>query len=311
MPHACPAFQLSSLSHRRLRLSHRRHEHDHSICTKPSRMRTAPNHPLSSPSHFKSTTVGAGPVPIQMMSSSSTQTPPSANEGPSDRAAGTTTSPDASFSFSSLFSPAPGKDGNGGNDVVYDASGSSVSLVAHVSALNAQGKTVVVGWLRHYGCTLCMKQASDWKAWLSTSGSLSIVDDASLDLAPILIGNGPHQQITPFADRLQWPDVTLFTDPTRTTYAALEFTNKKKDLFNLPSLSATLSSFRQGHPQKWGVLPTDPFQQGGVVVVDPTGAVRLFRPDRYAGDHVDGQTLRQALILSSSSAPSSNSSPSS
>lgn len=184
----------------------------------------------------------------------------------------------STVSFRSLF---PTVD----DGVVFNNKGEQLNLI---DAVESAEKAVLIGWLRHYGCTLCMKQAQEWRTWLKTSSSTP-------DVKVVLIGSGPVEQVTPFQQELQWDECEVLTDPSRTTYGALEFRKDIVALINRSSLFATLGSFKKGFRQRWSVIPTDPLQQGGVVITDRDANVVCIRPDKYAGDHASQDFLMEQI----------------
>jgi hypothetical protein len=53
----------------------------------------------------------------------------------------------------------------------------------------------------------------------------------------------------------------------------------------VPALVKVIQSFRDGYRQRWTMRATDPFLQGGALVVDREGTVVLLHRDQYGGDH--------------------------
>lgn len=188
--------------------------------------------------------------------------------------------PSSATTFASLF---PNVD----DALVQTTTGESTSLLSYVQEQNAAGNAVLLGWLRHYGCTLCKKQAVEWRDW---SSELQAITKLSI----ALIGNGPVSHAIDFKDEVKW-NATLFTDPSRTTYSVLEFRKDQAALFNLPSLSKAIKSFAAGNSQTWTRIPTDPFQQGGALLVNSNGVVSFFHADQFSGDHVDKAILLDAV----------------
>lgn len=166
---------------------------------------------------------------------------------------------------------------------VLTPSGDAVSLISHVDANTAASRAVLLGWLRHYGCTLCKKQAADWRDLAPRLRECG-------DVALVLVGNGTPQQARDFVDEMHWQG-DMFTDPSRTAYQALQFRKKIGDTFNLPALKKVIGSFGEGNKQTLSRLPTDAFQQGGAILVDRNGFVKLFHADAFAGDHIDVEEL--------------------
>lgn len=180
--------------------------------------------------------------------------------------------PASSKSFSQLFSSPD-------SDTVLNLSKTPVSLVSYVNEKSSQNKAVLLGWLRHYGCTLCKKQTADWA---KLAPRLQQCGDVTL----ALIGNGSVDQAKDFVNEMGWKG-DIFTDPSRRTYAALQFAAGVGVTFNLQALGKTIKSVWEGNSQTLSRIPTDAFQQGGAILVDPKGMITLFHRDAFAGDHVD------------------------
>ncbi|PXF45653.1 Thioredoxin-like protein AAED1, chloroplastic [Gracilariopsis chorda] len=158
-----------------------------------------------------------------------------------------------------------------------------ICLIDHVSSHNASGHAVLLGWLRHFGCTLCKKQASDWKSILP-----QLRQHGPINVA--LVGCGTPAQARDFREEIGWTD-HLFTDPDRRTYKALGFKAGLLTTFNLPALGKMVNSFREGNPQTWSRIPKDPFQQGGTILIDKHGVVRMCHAEHFAGDHLAKERL--------------------
>ena len=108
------------------------------------------------------------------------------------------------------------------------------------------------------------------------------IADAGADL--VLIGNGGPHFLAGFRDRTGYQGA-LYTDPSRRTFRALDLRHGVRSSMNLRSarraVSALADGFRQGRTQG------DPWQQGGVFVVDTAGEVVFSYRSEYAGDHPD------------------------
>lgn len=97
------------------------------------------------------------------------------------------------------------------------------------------------------------------------------------------IGNGTATMAKDFHQFMEIPELPVWTDPKRQTYAHLGF--KRGWLSVLDGavfkygLRAMQAGFRQGRTQG------DPVQQGGVLVVKRGGAVVYGYASAQAGDH--------------------------
>lgn len=162
---------------------------------------------------------------------------------------------------------------------VFDSDGRAIRL----GQLWAD-RTAVLLFVRHFGCLFCRQQIAEILPSLSriraTGGELFIV------------GNGSVDEANAFQREHQLP-VTVFTDPTRQAYCALEMrsglgTVLRPSVF-LRSLKALRSGFRQS------VVAGDPLQQGGVVVVGAGGSERYRYISQSAGDHPTAGAILASL----------------
>lgn len=87
--------------------------------------------------------------------------------------------------------------------------------------------------------------------------------------------------------------VTLVTDPSRATYAALGARRDLRGVLDPRMLGAGWRSVRAGHNQ--GALAGDPMQLGGVVVVRPDGGTPFVHLERFAGDSPDVEAALASL----------------
>jgi hypothetical protein len=62
----------------------------------------------------------------------------------------------------------------------------------------------------------------------------------------------------------------------------------------VPALVKVIQSFRDGYRQRWTMRATDPFLQGGALVVDSKGTVVLLHRDQFGGDHAPLDNLVDA-----------------
>jgi hypothetical protein len=87
--------------------------------------------------------------------------------------------------------------------------------------------------------------------------------------------------------------VTLVTDPSRATYAALGARRDLRGVLDPRMLAAGWRSVRDGHAQ--GALQGDAMQLGGVLVVRPDGSAPFVHLERFAGDAPEVGTVLAAL----------------
>jgi hypothetical protein len=77
--------------------------------------------------------------------------------------------------------------------------------------------------------------------------------------------------------------VLLFTDPTRRTYRALGFRRSVRSALGWSALRNIWRGLRAGSRQRG--LKGDAWQQGGVIIVLPSGSVPYRFASRVSGDH--------------------------
>lgn len=123
------------------------------------------------------------------------------------------------------------------------------------------------------------------------------IERQSADL--VIIGNGSAHFIAGFRDRAGYLG-TIYTDPSRRTYRALDLRHGVRTSFNLKStrraVTALASGFRQVGTQG------DPWQQGGVFVVDTAGEIVYRYRSDSAGDHPD---VREIVVAAGRAAAQS------
>lgn len=107
-----------------------------------------------------------------------------------------------------------------------------------------------------------------------------------------VIGNGAPMFIAGFRETTKFPG-PIYTDPSLKVYAAAELVRGLARTFSpragLNALRALKGGFRQGRTQG------DPTQQGGVLVVAPSGEIRFHYISQVAGDHPDPDRVVRAL----------------
>ncbi len=109
-----------------------------------------------------------------------------------------------------------------------------------------------------------------------------------------VIGNGTPLMARDFAESFN-VSVPLYTDPWRRSYEAAGWRRHTGSaLLGLGStLKAGVRAMKGGFRQ--GRTKGDPFQLGGVLVVDPQGSVLFEHSDKTAGDHADMDSILAAL----------------
>lgn len=107
-----------------------------------------------------------------------------------------------------------------------------------------------------------------------------------------LIGNGSPSFIEGFREQTAWTG-PIYTDPSLAAYRAAELKRGVAKTFDPRALGATVRAFARGHRQ--GRTQGDPWQQGGVVVIAPSGDVRWHHVSGRPGDNASAEQIVAAL----------------
>lgn len=107
-----------------------------------------------------------------------------------------------------------------------------------------------------------------------------------------IIGNGTPNFIEGFREQTKFPG-PIYTDPSLEVYKAAQLKRGVAATFNPRALGSTLKAFAGGKRQ--GRTQGDPWQQGGVLVVAPTGEVRWHHASEHPGDKATAAQIAAAL----------------
>ena len=116
------------------------------------------------------------------------------------------------------------------------------------------------------------------------------IHDAGAEL--IVIGNGSPSFITGFREVTSYRG-PLYTDPSLKTYTAAGLRRGVGTLLNPKVLLHGVRSLARGNMQ--GRTQGDPTQQGGVLVVLPSGRVAFQHVSNEAGDNLPAVDAVEAL----------------
>ena len=104
----------------------------------------------------------------------------------------------------------------------------------------------------------------------------------------VFIGQGDAQQSLAFREEhIPTAAATILRDPDRLSYRALQWTRQPWRLFFPAVLRNAVRVLRQGHRQ--GALQGDPFQNGGLVLVDGEGEIVFLHRQAHPGDSLSSQ----------------------
>jgi len=106
----------------------------------------------------------------------------------------------------------------------------------------------------------------------------------------VAIGNGTPQMAADFVASFSVP-FPVYTDPERSSYKLAGL--KRSFGLGVASIGRARRAMAAGHRQ--GRMQGDPWQQGGVLIIDTSGSVRWRHVDSSAGDHCSVTRVLEAL----------------
>jgi len=89
------------------------------------------------------------------------------------------------------------------------------------------------------------------------------------------------------------PWARVFVDPDLATFRAFGLRRGMWTNVNIRTAIRAIRAYREGHRQV--EVQGDPWQQGGIFVIDAGGRVRYSYVSRYAGDHPDPSAVIDRL----------------
>ena len=107
-----------------------------------------------------------------------------------------------------------------------------------------------------------------------------------------LIGNGSPSFIEGFRDTTKWTG-PIYTDPSLAVFKAAQLKRSVMRTLDPRSLGNALKGLRHGQMQ--GRTQGDAWQQGGVLVVAPSGEVRWHHASERPGDNATAAQIASAL----------------
>ena len=117
-----------------------------------------------------------------------------------------------------------------------------------------------------------------------------LIRTAGADL--FVIGNGSPSFIAGFRDETGY-DGPIYTDPSLAVYKAAELERGVTKTLDPRALGSTIRAFARG--QRQGRTQGDPWQQGGVVVIDRDGSVLWHHASGRPGDNATAEDIAEAL----------------
>lgn len=162
---------------------------------------------------------------------------------------------------------------------VWDTSGNPVLL----DEIWSPGP-VVLFFVRHFGCIFCRQQVS------GICRHRPELESARASL--VFVGSGTPLMAQAFQEEY-CPWSRVLVDPGLEAFRAFGLRRGVWTNLNIRTAFGALRAYREGHRQV--EVQGDPWQQGGVFVIDSTGRIRYSYVSRYAGDHPDPQVVVDAL----------------
>ena len=150
------------------------------------------------------------------------------------------------------------------------------------------GNPAVILWLRHFGCVGCSQEVTE------LAPRIDELDRAGARV--VLVGNGTREQLEGFVERhkLAEAHVVMATDPSLESYRAAGFVRSAWATFGPRAIVDFARAMTAGHMHAG--VEGDAMQQGGALVVDARGVVRLFRKNRSIGDYVPASDVVDAVL---------------
>ena len=171
--------------------------------------------------------------------------------------------------------------------------------IAGAHVLDAAGAELEVGtfWergpcllvlLRHFGCVGCAQQVRELAPRL--------FELSRVGLCTVLVGSGSVEECAAFVARhgLDGAPASVVTDPSLGLYRALGLVRSTWATLGPRSLLETARAMAAGHPH--GVGAGARTQQGGVLLVDRSGVIRLLHRSRSIGGHPPASDLVHAAL---------------
>ena len=113
-------------------------------------------------------------------------------------------------------------------------------------------------------------------------GRLNEIHASGASLA--FVGNGRPDMARHFAEK-EVPGATVLTDPSLDTYRALGMRRGVAETLSLRSSVSAVGALLRGNMQTR--TQGDPWQQGGLMVLDRQGRILFLQRNRDAGDRPD------------------------
>lgn len=145
-------------------------------------------------------------------------------------------------------------------------------------------RALVVVFVRHYGCLLCRERVAQLRAHEA--------ELAAAEAKVVFVGTGLPAMAAAFA--AEWAGAhPVLSDPSRAVFAAAGMRRSLFATLHWRLFVNAWRAFRRGYRQ--GKVQGDPWQQGGVLVLDPRGGIVHRQVDRAGGDALDFAAVLAAV----------------
>jgi hypothetical protein len=108
-----------------------------------------------------------------------------------------------------------------------------------------------------------------------------------------VIGSGSPSFIEGFREHTKWPG-PIYTDPSLEVFRAAQLKRGVLSSLDPRALGNTIGAHLRGHRQALRI-EGDAWQQGGVLVVAPSGDIRWHHISDRPGDNASGRQILEAL----------------
>lgn len=162
-------------------------------------------------------------------------------------------------------------------------------------------RTAVLVFVRHFGCIYCRDHVTD----LHRDGDQFRAANADLHV----IGNGSPSFIEGFREQTEFTG-SIYTDPSLDVYKAAELKRGVFATFHPRGFGKAIRAFAGGGRQSLTVQG-DQWQQGGVLVIAPSGEIVWHYVSGRGGDDPSVRQIVSEMRASSRPSSRSSSSPSS
>jgi prostamide/prostaglandin F2alpha synthase len=145
-------------------------------------------------------------------------------------------------------------------------------------------RPVVLAFVRQFGCLLCREFVMELRTHHDAIHALGA------DIC--VVGSAQPEAAARFRELFEL-DFQVYVDPERRVFGLLGFDRNLGGSANPAVILAALRAWLRGARQ--GITEGDPWQLGGVLIVQPSGEISYRHASRFAGDHPKIEAILQQL----------------